>query len=73
MYMNAKQLENIEIVCRQTDYDYETALRELNNNDNNVEKVIKKYLETGVKKVDNPVKNKSVNEMIHSEIREYFK
>ena len=46
MYMNAKQLENIEIVCRQTDYDYETALRELNNNDNNVEKVIKKYLET---------------------------
>lgn len=71
--MNAKQLENIEIVCRQTDYDDNTALRELNNNDNNVEKVIKKYLETGVKKVDNPVKNKSVNEMIHSEIREYFK
>ena len=70
---NIKDLENIEIVCRQTDYDDETALRELNNNDNNVEKVIKKYLEMGVKKVDNPVKNKSVNEMIHSEIREYFK
>ncbi len=73
MYMNAKQLENIEIVCRQTDYDYETALRELNNNDNNVEKVIKKYLEIGVNKDVEPVKNKSVNEMIHSEIREYFK
>ena len=73
MYMNAKQLENIEIVCRQTDYDYETALRELNNNDNNVEKVIKKYLEIGVNKDVEPVKNKSVNEMIHGEIREYFK
>ena len=73
MYMSAKELENIEIVCRQTDYDDETALRELNNNENDVEKVIKKYLEIGVNKDVEPVKNKSVNEMIHGEIREYFK
>ena len=71
--MSAKELENIEIVCRQTDYDDENELRKLNNKENDVEKVIKKYLEMGVKKVDNPVKNRSVNEMIHGEIRAYFK
>jgi hypothetical protein len=59
---------NINIVCRQTDYDYDKAKEKLQLYDNCIENVINDYLGINAKK-NEPVKKSSINQMIYSEIR----
>lgn len=61
--------KSIDMICRHTNYDEKTAEEKLKENPN-VENIIKEYLGK-VKETDKEVK--SVNEMIHAEIRNHFK
>jgi N-acetylmuramic acid 6-phosphate (MurNAc-6-P) etherase len=70
--LNDKEFtEDIEMICRQTNYNKEQAIENLKKHNMDVEKVIKTYL--GGCKESEEKKSKSVNEMIHSEIRDFFK
>jgi len=75
MYMDihivedAKFSKSIDTICRHTNYDRKIAEDKLKENPN-VENIIKEYLGS-VKKTNKEVK--SVNEMIHKEIRNHFK
>ena len=71
--LNEDELNNlVSIVMRQTNYDNKTALDKLDKHNLNYIDVIKEYLEDD-KKAKGVENNKTVNEMIHSEIREFFK
>ena len=71
--LNEDELNNlVSIVMRQTNYDNKTALDKLDKHNLNYIDVIKEYLEDD-KKERRAENNKTVNEMIHSEIREFFK
>lgn len=61
--------QTIDMICRHTNYDMKTAKEKLKENPN-VENIIKEYL-GAIKKTNKEVK--SVNEMIHTEIRNHFK
>ena len=61
--------KSIDMICRHTNYDRKIAEDKLKENPN-VENIIKEYL-GAVKKTNKEVK--SVNEMIHKEIRNHFK
>ena len=71
--LNDYELNNlVSIVMRQTDYDSDMAMEKLKKHNLNYVDVIKEYLEYNNKEKE--VKNiKTVNEMIHGEIREFFK
>ena len=58
--------DNINIICRQTDYNNEKAKEKLNLFNNDVEKVLNDYL--GVKETPKKIE-KSTNQMIYSQIR----
>jgi len=60
------QHELINLVMRQTEYNYETSSEKLKENNNNYELVIKEYM--GIKPKEEP-KLKSINQQIYSEIR----
>ena len=71
--LNEDELNNlVDIVMRQTDYDSNMAMERLKKHNLNYVDVIKEYLEDD-KKEKEVKNNKTVNEMIHSEIREFFK
>jgi len=61
--------KSIDMICRHTNYDKKIAEEKLKENPN-VENILKEYL-GGVKKTNKEVK--SVNELIHKEIRDHFK
>jgi len=61
--------KSIDMICRHTNYDRKIAEDKLKDNPN-VENIIKEYL-GAVKKTNKEVK--SVNEIIHAEIRNHFK
>ena len=61
----------VDILMRQTDYDSNQAMEKLKTQNLNYVNVIKEYLEDDKKEKE--VKKKTVNEMIHSEIRDFFK
>ena len=61
----------VDILMRQTDYDSNQAMEKLKTHNLNYVNVIKEYLEDDKKEKE--VKKKTVNEMIHSEIRDFFK
>ena len=71
--LNDYELNNlVSIVMRQTDYDSDMSMEKLKKHNLNYVDVIKEYLEYNNKEKE--VKNiKTVNEMIHGEIREFFK
>tara|TARA_B110000305_G_C19331236_1_gene584090 strand:- start:550 stop:792 length:243 start_codon:yes stop_codon:yes gene_type:complete len=71
--LNDYELNNlVSIVMRQTDYDSDMAMEKLKKHNLNYVDVIKEYLQYNNKEKE--VKNiKTVNEMIHGEIREFFK
>lgn len=72
--LNEDELNNlVSIVMRQTNYDNKTALDKLDKHNLNYIDVIKEYLEDDKKAKKGVENNKTVNEMIHSEIREFFK
>tara|TARA_Y100000816_G_scaffold282300_1_gene257849 strand:- start:907 stop:1131 length:225 start_codon:yes stop_codon:yes gene_type:complete len=58
---------NINIIQKQTNYDYNTSKEKLEKFDNNVEKVINDYLGIGVEKKHKS--NNSTNQKIYSQIR----
>jgi hypothetical protein len=61
--------KSIDMICRHTNYDKKIAEEKLKENPN-VENILKEYL-GGVKKTNKEVK--SVNELIHKEMRDHFK
>ena len=61
--------KSIDMICRHTHYDKKIAEEKLKENPN-VENIIKEYL--GVVKNTNK-EVKSVNELIHKEMRDHFK
>mgnify|MGYP000153018126 CR=1 FL=1 len=75
MYMDIRIVDDekfsksIDMICRHTNYDKKIAEEKLKENPN-VENILKEYL-GGVKKTNKEVK--SVNELIHKEIRDHFK
>jgi hypothetical protein len=58
-------VENINIIMRQTNYDYETAEKMLATFDNNHIKVIEDYL--GIKQKSQPIK--SINKEMYKQFR----
>ena len=62
----------VELVCRQTNYSKEEAVEKLEKHKFNEMLVIKEYIQ-GDKVQENAKENKTVHEMIHGEIRSYFK
>jgi|TARA_E500000178_G_C16899545_1_gene697381 hypothetical protein len=65
--------ESVEIVCRQTDYSKEKAIDKLGNNNLDVVKVIKEYLSNKEEIKEEIKEERSLNEMIHQEIRTFMK
>ena len=59
--------KNINIICTQTNYDYNTAKEKLLQFDNKIEVVINDYLGINNKKISKT--NTSINQKIYSEIR----
>lgn len=73
--MNSINQEQIEIIKRQTDYNEDQINLLLKKYNNNIESVIKHYLNDG--KIENENRNeqknkKSLNQRIFSEIRDYM-
>lgn len=64
--------ELVNMIMRQTNYNNEYALEKLQKADFDYVKVIKEYLKDDTKEVKKE-NDKTVNEMIHGEIREFFK
>ena len=62
----------VDLVCRQTNYSKEEALEKLEKHKFNEMLVIKEYIK-GDKVQENDKESKTVHEMIHGEIRSYFK
>ena len=70
--VNEEELNNkIGLICRQTNYDEKKAMNELNKNNLDPIRVIKEYMKKDVK--EGEVKNESINKLIHTEIRNFFK
>lgn len=69
---DAEVNKKVELVCRQTNYSKEEALEKLENHKFDEMMVIKDYIK-GDKVQENNKENKTVHEMIHGEIRSYFK
>jgi hypothetical protein len=61
---------HIQMIMNQTDMSYETARNKLNEYNNDSMKVIYEYF--GIKQNSTEPKNKSVNQMIYKEIRNYM-
>ena len=64
--------ELIEIVMRQTNYDRDIAYLKLKKFDGDHEKVIKNYLGVKEKNHDNNLANKSTNQKIYNQIRNFM-
>ena len=64
--------ELIEIVMRQTNYDRDVAYLKLKEFDGDYEKVIKNYLGVKEKNNDNNLSNKSTNQKIFNQIRDFM-
>lgn len=73
-YMEIKKEETIQMVMRQTDYDYNTAKELLEQNNYNYLEIIKNYI-NGNKDQKQEIKQqntKSVNQQIYSQIRSFM-
>ncbi len=64
-----KLTNTLKLIMNQTNYSEETALEKLQKWDNNYMNVIREYLNPNFNKPKNIVKNKSVNQMVMTEIR----
>lgn len=65
--------KNIEIIERQTDLNRIQIIELLKKYDDNVEKVIRHYLNNGKQEINNNnKKNNSLNQRIFGEIRDYM-
>jgi hypothetical protein len=63
------ELENkIQIICRQTDYDYETAKEKLILFDNDISKVVRDYLGVSIKP-QTIIPAQSLNQEIYRQFR----
>ena len=62
---NGENAEKINIIMRQTNYDYETAEKMFKKFDNNPIKVIEDYL--GIKQISQPIK--SINKEMYKQFR----
>lgn len=67
-----KQREIIKLVCRQTDYTNEIAKEHLEKNNYNYLKVIKNYMNPTPQQPKTPTINKSVNQKIYTELRNFM-
>ena len=62
---------SVDIIFRQTSYTKEEAIIKLSNNNLDIEKVIKEYLSNNIQSKEK--EDKSVNEMIHQQLRSFMK
>jgi hypothetical protein len=63
-------MDLVEVVCRQTSYTREEAENKLKEHDQDIEKVLREFIEpTYVKKVE----NKDANQVIYDEINNFMK
>ena len=63
------QTELVNMVCRQTDYDENTAREKLKNADYNYEIVLNEFYGISSKKSDSTHSNNTTNQQIYGEIR----
>jgi Zn-dependent oligopeptidase len=64
--------EMIDIILRQTDYNYEEAELKLKLHDNNLMNVIRENINMGKNKVEPEKKIKSLQQAIYTEIRTFM-
>ena len=67
--INRIQTEVVNMVCRQTDYDENTARDKLKNADYNYEIVLNEFYGISSKKSDSKHSNNTTNQQIYGEIR----
>jgi hypothetical protein len=67
--INRIQTEVVNMVCRQTDYDENTARDKLKNADYNYEIVLNEFYGISSKKSDSTHSNNTTNQQIYGEIR----
>jgi len=67
--INRIQTEIVNMVCRQTDYDENTARDKLKNADYNYEIVLNEFYGISSKKSDSTHSNNTTNQQIYGEIR----
>ena len=67
--INRIQTEVVNMVCRQTDYDENTAREKLKNADYNYEIVLNEFYGISSKKSDSTHSNNTTNQQIYGEIR----
>ena len=67
--INRIQTELVNMVCRQTDYDENTAREKLKNADYNYEIVLNEFYGISSKKSDSTHSNNTTNQQIYGEIR----
>ena len=67
--INRIQTELVNMVCRQTDYDENTARDKLKNADYNYEIVLNEFYGISSKKSDSTHSNNTTNQQIYGEIR----
>lgn len=65
--------QNVKIVLRQTNYDEETALKKLEEHDNNIQEVIMEYMGIDLKKKKKEEEDSlTTNQKIFKSIRDFF-
>jgi hypothetical protein len=69
---NSSEQNNIEIVMRQTNYTSEEAKAQLQLYNNDINKIIRLYLNNGVPNVQVTYKQLSMNQQIYKEIRNFM-
>lgn len=63
-------MDLVEVVCRQTSYTREEAENKLKEHDQDIEKVLREFIEPiAVKKIE----NKDANQVIYAEINNFMK
>jgi NACalpha-BTF3-like transcription factor len=71
-YINNKKKEFVDILMRQTDYDKEKAIEELEKYNYNVSLAVKNYLIPNKEIDDHSVKANTTNQKIFKEIRDFM-
>lgn len=60
----------VDVLLRQTDMKYEEAEESLKNNDYDLMKTLRQYMNPNTDQKENNTSNKSINQMIYKEIRQ---
>jgi len=70
---NTDEIENkIQIIMRQTDYSYEECRKQLKLYNNDINMVIKVYLNNGIILTNESTNTVSINQQIYKELRTFM-